>query len=161
MKTLYEGILDDMDNILDRGESDLESALNIPTIKDFQQNPYNKKYYSVSWKCPFIDEYKRKYNWIPENYDYIAFCLDTSLIRVVDLNIFVAEKKDIVSKKKFIPGWRDGFIGANLRTYKKMVINYITKLAHNKKALDEIFEYANIAYKNENHDMKIISTLLD
>ena len=62
MKTLKESLLDNMEDIIARGEDDIKKALNIPTVKDFVKNPYHSKQTSVTWICPsIVKKYKTKY----------------------------------------------------------------------------------------------------
>ena len=157
---IYEGIFDKK-NAKDVG-ANVEAALNIPTAKDFVTNEYHKKMVGVLWDCELLlDQYRSKYPNLLKDWDSIQFQLDTEY-RVVDVHTFFCKKSDMHGfggSKKYIPGWNDGFVGANLRTYKKMVIDIISSLAHNPSKLEEFLKHADYARKevesgNVQHEIK-------
>ena len=154
MKTLKESILADMDDVINRGDSDIEKALNIPTIKDFVNNPYSKGQTSIKWICPFIlDKYKKKYpDMVKDTWTGFEFMLDTYNKRMVDLHIYLTDSTEFVSHKKVLGGWSDTFIGANLRTYKKMTIDTVNALAKDEKLLDKLMEHSYKAFKLNNSE---------
>lgn len=147
MKTLKESILSKMENTLDRGQSDLDKAFNIdtlPTVKDFEKGIFNRKWHQANWYCPnVIKRYRSKYpHFVPEHADSISIILDAEYGRVVDCNLYFSTQG--YAKLKSITGWNDGFVGANLRKYKQMAIDILTKLAKNPDKMDELMEYANM-----------------
>lgn len=144
MKALKESLLDNIDDIINRGEDDIKASLNIPKVKDFERNPHFNKMLGVTWMCPdILKKYKQKYpNMVLPEYQGIEFSLDTSFSRVVPMYFYFKTEKAFVSRKKFIPGIDGQLVGATLPTYKKMVINAITKLANNPKLMDELMEHA-------------------
>ena len=79
--------------------------------------------------------------------------LDTAYGRVVDCNLYFTTRVQFgVNKLKTIVGWNDGFIGANLRKYKQMAIDLLTKLANNPDKMDKMLQYSSeyTKYWNEN-----------
>lgn len=149
MKTLKESLLSGMEDTLARGEKDIETALHIPTVKDFIKNPYFGKQSSVKWMCPFIlDTYKKKYpEMVSDKWTGIEFILETYNSRMTDLHIYLTDSTEFISHKKVLGGWTDTFTGSNLRTYKKMTIEIIESLAKNTKLLDKIMEHAFESFK--------------
>ena len=152
MKTLKESLLSDMEDVLDRGESDIEKSLNIPTVKDFVKNPYSSGQCSVKWICPFIlEKYKKKYpDMINDKWAGFEFMLDAYNKRMTDLHIYLTDSTEFVSHKKVLGGWCDTFTGANLRQYKKMTIDIVDILAKKPELLDKVMEHAYKAFKNRN-----------
>lgn len=146
MKTLKESLLDNIDDIINRGEKDLKDNLNIPKIKDFERNPHFNKMVGVTWMCPdILRKYKQEYpDMVLPEYQGIEFSLDTSFRsgRIVPMYLYFKIEKTFVSMKKFISGWDGHLVGATLPTYKKMIINLITKLANNPKLMDELMAHA-------------------
>lgn len=152
MKTLKESLLDDMEDVINKGESDIEKSLNIPTVKDFQKNPYSSKAHSVKWICPaIIEKYKNKYpDMVKDIWTGFEFMLDAYSPRMTDLHIYLTDSTEFVSHKKVLGGWCDTFTGANLRTYKKMTIDIVNSLAKNPDMLDKVMEHAYKAFKLAN-----------
>lgn len=144
MKTLKESLLDNIDDIINRGEDDIKTSLNIPKVRDFERNPHYNKMLGVTWMCPdILKKYKQKYpDMVLPEYQGIEFSLDTSFSRVVPMYFYFKTEKAFVSSKRFIPGIDGQLVGAKLPTYKKMVINAITKLANNPKLMDKLMEHA-------------------
>jgi hypothetical protein len=153
MKTLKESLLDNIDDIINRGEDDIKDSLNIPKVRDFERNPHYNKMLGVTWMCPdILKKYKQKYpDMVLPEYQGIEFSLDTSY-RVVTLNLFFKTEKAFVSRKIYIPGIDGQLVGATLPTYKKMVINAITKLANNPKLMDKLMEHAYKAWGKRGTD---------
>ena len=149
MKTLRESLLADMEDVINRGESDIEKSLNIPAVKDFVKNPYSSGQCSVKWICPFIlEKYKKKYpDMVNDQWTGFEFMLDAYNKRMTDLHMYLTDNTEFVSHKKVLSGWRDTFIGANLRVYKKMTIDTVTALAKNPDLLDKVMEHAYKAFK--------------
>ena len=147
MKTLKESILTKMEDTLDRGQSDLDKAMNVdtlPTVKDFEKVVFNNKWHQANWYCPnVVKSYRSKYpDFVPSQADSISIILDAEYRRVVDCNLYFSTQG--YAKLKSITGWNDGFVGANLRKYKQMAIDILTKLAKNQDKMDELMEYANM-----------------
>lgn len=151
MKTLKESLLDDMEDVIARGEDDIKKALNIPTVKDFIKNPYNSKQSSVKWICPsIVDKYKTKYpDMVADKWTGFELMLDTYNSRMTDLHMYLtdSDKHSFISHKKVLPGWCDTFTGANLRHYKKMAIDIINILAEKPDLLDKVMEHTYKAFK--------------
>lgn len=149
MKTLKESLLDDMEDVIARGEDDIKKALNIPTVKDFVKNPYNSKQTSAKWICPnIIKKYKTKYpDMVYDQWTGFEFMLDTYNSRMTDLHIYLTDSTEFVSRKKVLGGWCDTFTGANLRNYKKMTIDIIEAFAKKPELLDKVMEHAYKATK--------------
>lgn len=160
MKTLKESLLDNIDNIINRGEDDIKASLNIPKVRDFERNPHYNKMLGVTWMCPdILKKYKQKYpNMVLSEYQGIEFSLDTSYSRVVPVYLYFKTEKAFVSSKKFISGWDGQLVGSTLSTYKKMIINVITKLANNPKLMDELMEHAYKVWSKRNPDTGSMST---
>ena len=147
--SLKESLLDNIEDILDRGESDIEKSLNIPTVKDFVKNPYSSGQSSAKWICPdIVAKYKKKYpDMVNDHWTGFEFMLDAYNKRMTDLHIYLTDNTEFVSHKKVLPGWCDTFTGANLRTYKKMTIDIISTFAKNPDILDKVMEHAYKAFK--------------
>lgn len=158
MKTLKESLLDNIDDIINRGENDLKDSLNIPSVKDFVKNPYNSKQTCVKWICPYIiEKYKNKYpDMVNDKWTGFEFMLDVYNKRMTDLYIYLTDSTEFVSHKKVLAGWCDTFTGANLRQYKKMTIDIVNILAKKPDLLDKVMEHA---YKAVNY--KQMSYLTD
>lgn len=158
MKTLKESLLDDMEDILDRGESDIEKSLNIPTVKDFVKNPYSSRQTSVKWICPgIIEKYKKKYpDMVNDHWTGFEFMLDAYNKRMTDLHIYLTDSTEFVSHKKILAGWCDTFTGANLRNYKKMTIDIVNILAKKQEILDKVMEHAYKAFKVKSSEQWLI-----
>ena len=138
-----------MEDTIDRGQSDLDKAMNIdtlPTVKDFEKGVFNRKWHQANWYCPnIVKKYRSKYpHFVPEHADSISIILDAEYSRVVDCNLYFSTQG--YAKLKSITGWNDGFVGANLRKYKQMAIDILTKLAKNPDKMDELMGYANMYY---------------
>lgn len=164
MKTLKESLLDNIDDIINRGEDDIKASLNIPKVRDFERNPHYNKMLGVTWMCPdILKKYKQKYpDMVLPEYKGIEFSLDTSYSRVVSVYLYFKTEKAFVSSKKFITGWDGQLIGSTLPTYKKMIINVITKLANNPKLMDELMEHAYKVKRNTGiPDIKDIFSLIN
>ena len=148
MRTLHESLLDDIETTMANGASAMNSEFNIdtlPTIKDFEKGPYNNKWHKAIWYCPnVVKKYRSKYpDMIPDSVDSIMIVLDTTYGKVVDCNLFFTTKTTSgISKLKTIVGWNAGFVGANLRKYKQMTIDLLTKLAKNPDKMDELMQYS-------------------
>jgi hypothetical protein len=146
---IYEGILGNVDDILAAGEDAIAQEANIdtlPTVKDFEKGVFNRKWHQANWYCPnVIKKYRSKYpNFIPDTVDSISVILDAEYGRVVDCNLYFSTRGYV--KLKSISGWSDGFVGANLRKYKQMAIDILTKLAKNPDKMDKMMDYANKYY---------------
>lgn len=70
--------------------------------------------------------------------------LDATYSRVVDCNLYFTTRAQFfgVNRLKTIVGWNEGFVGANLRKYKQMAIDLITKLANNPDKMDKMLQYS-------------------
>ena len=146
LKNILEGLLRGMDDTIDSGQADLEKVLNIdtiPTVKDFSQNPYSKTMYLVPWYCPdVLKKYKKLYpKMIKSEHTTLFFVLD-KYGRTTDLNILIGVNTDITCRKNALPGWNDGYVGADIRKCKGFVINLIEKLAKNPDKMDKLMKYA-------------------
>ena len=152
MRTLKESLLDNMEDVIDRGEDDIKKALNIPTVKDFVKNPYSSGQTSVKWICPrIVEKYKTKYpDMVNDKWTGFEFMLDAYNKRMTDLHIYLTDSTEFVSHKKVLGGWCDTFTGANLRQYKKMTIDIVDILAKKPELLDKVMEHAYKAFKNRN-----------
>ena len=154
LKDILEGLLRGMDDTLDSGQDALDAVMNIdtvPTVKDFKQNPWNKHMHLVPWYCPdVLTKYKKLYpKMIKPEYTTLFFVLD-KYGRSTDLNIMIGESTDVTCRKNTLPGWNDGYVGADIRKYKGFVINLIKKLANNPDKMDKLMKYA---YECYNHYM--------
>ena len=152
MRTLKESLLDNMEDVIDRGEDDIKKALSIPTVKDFVKNPYSSGQTSVKWICPrIVEKYKTKYpDMVNDKWTGFEFMLDAYNKRMTDLHIYLTDSTEFVSHKKVLGGWCDTFTGANLRQYKKMTIDIVDILAKKPELLDKVMEHAYKAFKNRN-----------
>ena len=152
MKTLKEyigeGILAGRETIKSNIEKNITDVLNIPKIKDFKQT--YKGVYTLVWDCPMLfNKYKKLYpNLIEDKYTCFQFEIDNYIYRNPQLHIKLAVNNTPGSSSTILPGWDEGFCGANMNIYKSMVLNFIEKLANNQKLFDDIMEYSN---KYEQH----------
>lgn len=148
MKTLKESLLDDIETTIANGASVFDAEFNIdtlPTTKDFEKGIFNNKWHQAIWYCPnVINRYRSKYSdIIPKEVDSIMVVLDATYGRVVDCNLYFTTRTQFgVNKLKTIVGWNEGFVGANLRKYKQMAIDLITKLANNPDKMDKMLQYS-------------------
>ena len=146
MKTLKESILADMDDVINRGESDLKSAFNIPTVKDFYKD-YDRQY-TINWNCPLLfNKYKNKFKTINlqhgnlDNLSGIQFKVyDPSSSRPFVHMYFISDRYRVVVK-----GWSWILNTSGLRNQKKEVIAGIEKIA-NSEILDEIMNHSYMCY---------------
>lgn len=153
MLTLKESLLSGIEDTLNRGQSDLDIAMNVdtlPTVKDFEKGVFNRKWHQANWYCPnIIKKYRSKYpDFVPAAADSLSIILDAEYGRVVDCNLYFSTQG--YAKLKSISGWNDGFVGANIRKYKQMAIDILTKLAKNPDKMDKMMEYANKYYMHWN-----------
>ena len=148
LKNVLEGILGNVDDVLAAGKDAIAQEANIdtlPTVKDFEKGIYNSKWHQALWYCPnVIKKYRSKYpDMVPTEVDSIMIVLDAGYSRVVDCNIYFTKKTQFgLHKLKTIVGWNDGFVGANLRKYKQMAIDILTKLAKNPDKMDKVMKWA-------------------
>lgn len=150
MKTLKESLLDNIEDNIKNGQKVIDDHVNnvstLPTVKSFEKGLYNKKWHQAIWYCPdVIKRYRSKYpDMIPDESDSIMIILDAGYGRVVDCNLYFTTRTiNGMSKIRSISGWNDGFVGANLRKYKQMAIDILTKLAKNPDKMDAVMKYAN------------------
>ena len=147
MKTLKESILDNIEDNIKNGQKVVDDHVNnldtLPTVKDFEKGIFNRKWHQANWYCPnVIKKYRSKYpDFVPSAADSISIILDAEYGRVVDCNLYFSTQG--YAKLKSITGWNDGFVGANLRKYKQMAIDILTKLAKNPDKMDAVMKYAN------------------
>lgn len=137
MKTLKESLLADIDDTINKGEDDI---YNIPSITDFQQDPYNSRNFFVPWWIPHImQKYRFKYSeLLKPGFDGIGFYIDKVW---KELKIYLINNTNYnKSLKHVLFAWDDTPINGNINTNKKEVIKMITKLAKNPKYLDRFFE---------------------
>lgn len=156
MRTLKESLLSNIDGQLDAGDKAVNGLDTLPTVKDFEKNFLNNKWHEVTWYCPVVlDVYRSKYSeLIPKDADSISAVIDAGFGRVMDCHIFFTTgkgTKGMSYRKKVIAGWNDGFVGSNLRTYKKMAISILYGLANDHKKLEEVFKYSTEYTKGMNN----------
>ena len=146
MKTLKESLLKDMEDTLESGEKDVDNVVKgiIPTVKDFQKNPYASYEQIVIWKCPFLmQKYKQKYPEIfknPKNQDY------TCILIMIDahwkeMKIYLGENDSITCKRKLFLGWNETNLKnrGGVAICRKLAIELINKFANDEKTLDTLF----------------------
>ena len=146
MRTLKESLLDNIETTMANSASALDGEFNIdtlPTVKDFEKGVFNRKWHQANWYCPnIINKYRSKYpDFVPAAADSLSIILDAEYGRVVDCNLYFSTQG--YAKLKSISGWNDGFVGANLRKYKQVAIDILTKLAKDPHKMDELMEYSN------------------
>ena len=137
MKTLKESLLADIDDTINKGENDI---YNIPSLADFQQDPYHRRNYFVSWWIPHLmQKYRSKYpELLKPGFDGIGFYIDKEWkeLKVYLINNINQNKALRIS----LFSWTDTPINGTINNVKKEVIEMITKLAKNPKYLDRFFE---------------------
>ena len=137
MKTLKESLLADIDDTINKGEDDI---YNIPSIDDFQKDPYNSRNYFVIWWIPHImQKYRSKYPEILKpGFDGLGFYIDTvwKKLKIYFINNANYRK----SLRVILRAWDDTPIRGKTNQIKQEVIDMITKLAKNPKYLDRFFE---------------------
>lgn len=126
------------------GNFDLSKVLNIPTIKDFYVNQWNRNLIEVKWHCDeLLSIYKSEYpNAFNSKWDkcHLSFQIDKTLPSVQLLNIYVVNSEN--GCNYWLKGWSHSFTGSNLRVYKKHTIDIIKKLAENSDAMDNLFSHS-------------------
>ena len=152
MRRLYnyieEGLLAGEDTTLSRGESDLNTALGIPTLNDFI---FNSSGNSVYWEC---EDRLRKYNgysWCPRRSSGLQFSVGKhkDLGCWIEIRLCEADTKFASYYAKPLKGWHsDKWDGKPVSYLKKVVISLIEHLAKNPKALDELLNYNAEVYKD-------------
>lgn len=153
MKTIYniyESILDDIDDQINRGEDDVKNDVynldGLPTIKDFEKAIFNNKWHEATWYCPnVLNRYRSKYNIIPKEADSISVVLDATYGRICDMYLYFTTgkgTKGVTGRKKTIRGWNEGLVGSNLRNYKKIAISILSTLANNPDKLEMVLDHA-------------------
>ena len=145
LKDIFEGIMDK--NNRQTVGSNIVDTLNVPTVKDFVKNPWNKDFVGVVWDCESIlNQYRDRYPKLLKNYNSIQFVLDMGY-RVVTVNPWFGVKdesdpKSLIAKKGIVYGWNDSFVGSNIATYKKMVIRIISRLAESPERMNNFLKHA-------------------
>lgn len=167
MKTLKdiltEGILDDIETTLSISDDDAKKSLNgvIPTIKDFETNPFNRKQHAVSWHCPgLLNSYRSKYPDIIDDYTTIQLVLQTLPRNRANCTLKFTIKPSVVAEYEHIKGWGDELTGSNIRNYKKMAIEIITKIANDHGKLEEILKHTK-QYRKEWEEWLASDSLVD
>ena len=78
MIALKESILADFEDTLAVTDDDAKESLNgyVPTINDFESNPYNRRMYVISWYCPnLLNVYRSKYSELLKDYTTIQLTI--------------------------------------------------------------------------------------
>lgn len=146
---IHEGILSDIDNTVDSMDNNLESVLNVPTVKDFEQNKYNKNVYMVVWQSPILEKYQKKYPEMFGKFDSLAISIRKDSYGIDIYPQLVMHSRNGTKSRitKNIFGWRSSYVTQlGLRNAKKVAIDIIDKLAHNENKLDAFFKHAAFCY---------------
>ena len=151
LKNILEGLLKGMEDTLDAGQADLDTAMDIstlPKVKDFKRNPYNKDRQFVAWHCPnVLSRYKRMYpDMIDKNFTSIHVVIDKYMNRVIHVDLWFADSTDAICSKKAVQGWTDGFT-APLAKCKSLAIDMIKFLATHPEKMDKVMAYAYECFK--------------
>lgn len=167
---IEEGLLRGMDDTLDAGQDDLDTAMDLktlPKVKDFKKNPYNKDWVEAGWYCPnVLDRYRHMYpDMIERDFNSIHIILDKYNERTVHVDLWFADNVDVVCRKKAVQGWTDGFT-APLVKCKSIAIDMIKHIAQHPEKMDKIMAYAYECFKfynarNDDHSYKVQKSIVD
>ena len=145
MKTLKESLLGDIDDTINRGENDI---YNIPSIDDFQQDPYHRRNFFIPWWIPHLmQKYRSKYpEIIKPGFDGIGFYIDKEW---KELKLYLINNINYNKLLKIsLFAWTDTPITGKIDNNKKEVIEMITKLAKEHKYLDRFFKQEYESYES-------------
>ena len=150
---LIEGILGDQDAILSKSAVEL---VNPPQLKDFEKDPYGKRWV-LSWKEESIlDRYRQLYpDMIDDKFKYLQLTIDTDL-DFAQARLCVVDKPQPVCRRKVIPGWHSGYEKQyrsvkDVNIFKKIMIEIFDKFAKDPETLDEVMTYAYEMSKKKGH----------
>lgn len=146
--TLYEGLLGDIEDRIDSMDSDIDRAINIPTVRDFKKHPFSNNIHMVEWNTPLLNKYKDKYPELFGEFQSLAFCIRKESHRYIDVypQLLMPAKTYTAFYTKYVPGWTTTYVNLDVRRLKRVVINLINKLAKDEKKLDEFFSHAAKCY---------------
>lgn len=155
MKTLYEGILSDIDTAvgsMDKGIDDAMGISTLPTIKDIMFADWSKDVYIAYWKCPHIIQ---QYKHLPIVNDNITgvrinWRMDKTKVRtsyithvgVFEIDLVYNDNQNQVLK---LWGWElpeQDSKNYKLPAAKKLAIELLHHFAHNPNSLKEMLEYS-------------------
>lgn len=146
--TLYEGLLGDIEDRIDSMDSDIDRAINIPTVKDFKKHPFSNNIHMVEWKTPLLNKYKNKYPELFGAFQSLTFCIRKEGNHYTDIypQLLMPAKTYTAFNTKYVPGWATTYVKLDVRRLKRVVIDLINKLAKDEKKLDEFFSHAAKCY---------------
>lgn len=146
--TLYEGLLGDIEDRIDSMDSDVDRAINIPTVRDFKKHPFSNNIHMVEWKTPLLNKYKDKYPELFGEFQSLTFCIRKESHHYIDIypQLLMPAKTYTAFHTKYVPGWATTYVKLDVRRLKKVVIDLINKLAKDEKKLDEFFSHAAKCY---------------
>lgn len=146
--TLYEGLLGDIEDRIDSMDSDIDRAINIPTVRDFKKHPFSNNIHMVEWNTPLLNKYKDKYPELFGEFQSLAFCIRKESHRYIDVypQLLMPSTTYTAFYTKYVPGWATTYVNLDVRRLKRVVINLINKLAKDEKKLDEFFSHAAKCY---------------
>ena len=151
---LSEGILSDIDDTVDSMDNNLESVLNVPTVKDFEQYKFNKNVYTVVWRSAILEKYQKRYPKLFGKFDSLAISIRKDPFGFDIYPQLVIRRDNGTSLQKHIFGWRSSYVKQlGLRDAKKIAIDIIDKLAHNENKLDAFFKHAAFCYDMVDRDL--------
>lgn len=152
---LHEGLLGDIEDRLDSMDSDIDHAINIPTIRDFKKHPFNNNIHMVEWDTPLLNKYKNKYPELFGEFKSLTFCIRKEGNQCHDIfpQLLMPAKSYVGFHTKFIPGWITSYVKLDVRRLKKVVIALIEKLAKDERKLDEFFKHAAKCYDMQLHQV--------
>lgn len=126
------------------GNFDMSKVLNIPTVKDFYINQWNRNLIEVKWHCEeLLSIYKSEYpKAFKSKWDkcHLCFQIDKTIPSFQLLYIYIVNSEN--GCNYWLSGWYHSFTDSNLRVYKKHTIDIIKKLAENPDAMDNLFSHA-------------------
>ena len=150
MKTLKESLLGDLDANLAKGDN-IQHLDELPTINDFVKYPhFDKIWHAATWYCPdIVSVFRTKYSdyHIPHDADSISVVLIPRTDRVVNCILKFSKCDNPPILYINIKGWEDGYVGSNIRKYKKMALDVLYKVAKDYNKLSEMMEYSYKFYK--------------
>lgn len=145
---LYEGLLGDIEDRLDSMDSDIDRAINIPTVRDFKKHPFSNNIHMVEWNTPLLNKYKDKYPELFGEFQSLTFCIRKEGNHYTDVypQLLMPSKTYTAFHTKYVPGWATTYVKLDVRNIKKAVIALINKLAKDERKLDEFFSHAAKCY---------------
>jgi hypothetical protein len=141
MRTLKESILTNMDNALSVDNA-YAKLYNIPTVKDFEKNPYIKGNQYICWECEKLMQEYINYIDLPEFTKYGISKKSVIGLRVdiddkfIETSLICGEFANIK-----LPGCGD-WVSNSIPAIKKEILNFFKYIQQNPDSIKKLFDYA-------------------